>query len=122
MTNFKGTKGKWFYCETSKGVKSNNVKGLLATAWSVYNSDEVEQRLEGESWLDMRNRTEHIRNEKELEMKANAKLIACAPEMLEMLENLIDVELFDLEKGEPTESYYQYFNQIEQLIKKATDE
>lgn len=42
-------------------------------------------------------------------------------EMLEMLQNLIEWDLFDLEKGEPTESYYQLLNATEILIKKINN-
>ena len=101
MSEFKGTKGKWLVSyeydemweqETAQiGVKNEN--DCIITCWSNF-----------------------IENE----YKANALLISKAPEMLEMLKCILSAELFDLEKGEPTESYYQYFNQIEKLIKEAT--
>jgi len=86
MKKFKGTKGKWHIDEVTRGIKNENVKGLLATAWSVYDSEKVEIRLENESWLDMRERTKNIRIEKEIERDCNNKLIASAPELLEMLQ------------------------------------
>lgn len=44
-----------------------------------------ETRLHGESWLDMRNRTQQERDAISDEVKANACLIAAAPELLEAL-------------------------------------
>lgn len=107
---FKGTKGKWIYDTTKNDIVNENVKGLLATAWSTYNSDIHEERLENESWLSMRKRTEPIRENCELEQKANALLISKAPELLEMLKRLIqpDLDISDLIEAE-------------NLIKEATE-
>ena len=44
-----------------------------------------ETRDEGESWLDMRVRTSGDREELKMQVIANARLIAAAPEMLEAL-------------------------------------
>lgn len=85
------TKGKWEVDKSGNNVVNENVHGILATAWSTYNSEEIEERLEGESWLSMRERTEYIRKEKELETKSNAKLIASAPEMKLALEKIIEM-------------------------------
>jgi hypothetical protein len=85
---FKGTKGKWELSGTD--IISENIKGLLFTAWSVYNTDEIEQRINEETWLDMRKRTQQIRIEKDVERRANALLISKAPEMLNELENIVD--------------------------------
>lgn len=65
MSEFKGTKGKWILDEECFSIKNKNVNGLLATTWSTYNNDLIEVRNDGESWLEMRRRTDHIRIEKE---------------------------------------------------------
>ena len=77
---FKGTKQKW-------QAKDSNVYAdnkLIISCWSSRATDE--SRQEGESWLDMRIRTEPERTlNNETEPQANAKLIACAPELLEFI-------------------------------------
>lgn len=60
-----------------------------------------------------------ITNEKQDE--ANAKLISCAPEMLEMLKELLSCADKIFNDGEPTEAYFQLMNKNELLIKKATE-
>lgn len=50
-----------------------------------------ETRLDGESWLDMRERTEAKREQAKEEANANVALIACAPDMYEMLESKLDL-------------------------------
>jgi hypothetical protein len=92
---FKGTKGKWLISDCRRKIEVSNSKR------KIY-----------KSILYMTGRTK---------WQHDIKLISKAPEMLEMLKAILSAELFDLEKGEPTESYYQYFNQIEQLIKEATE-
>jgi len=112
----KFTKGGWYYDETSKGIKNSNVKGLLATAWSTYNAEIHENILENESWLSMRERTKSIRYNCEIERIANAKLIAAAPEMLEILEYSKIV----INEMSQTMNSRNLLKRIEQLIKKAT--
>lgn len=99
---FKGTKGEW-------KVGGNTEDGMLisvsqpmrdvATVWR-YGDDYLEKK----------------------EMESNAKLIACAPEMLEML-NSVQVELNSCIRklqfhGEEVD--YQTLGEINLLIKKAT--
>jgi len=125
---FKGTQGEWIFDSKSKGIKNKNVKGLLATAWGVYNSEETEIRLVGESWLDMRRRTDEIREDKRIETEYNAKLISCAPELLRACiefvkavdnEDIILKENIDNDGHESTGNYlYQSFLKT---IKKATE-
>lgn len=64
MTNFKGTKGKWQFVRYEKTF---TIETFEITNWTILQT---------------------ITNEPQDE--ANAKLIACAPEMLEMLESLIN--------------------------------
>jgi len=109
MSEFRGTKGEWIYDTIKNGIVNKNVKGLLATAWCTYSADIHEDRFENESWLSMRERTKSIRDNCEIEQKANAKLIACAPEMFEMLKNMKDYLGSDNRYA------------VEQLIKKATE-
>lgn len=88
MTNFKGTKGKWQFVRYEKTF---TIETFGITNWTILQT---------------------ITNEPQDE--ANAKLIACAPEMLEMLEKIALIkngsELVMLKK------------EALNLIKKATDE
>jgi hypothetical protein len=110
---FKGTKGKWNFDKTKNAITSEKVSGILATAWMTYKSEEIEERIDGESWLQMRERTDVIRAEKDIEQKANALLISKAPEMLEMLKQC----LYRLENS----NHRDFPNKIKQLIKEATE-
>lgn len=51
------------------------------------------------------------------ECKANAKLIACAPEMLEIIKKF----LIEFEYEDATESECILYHEAKQLIKKATE-
>ena len=83
MSNFKGTKGKWQFVRYEKTFA---IETFGITNWTILQT---------------------ITNQPQDE--ANAKLIACAPEMLEMLELLTSVYSADnIEKAK-------------QLIKKATE-
>lgn len=88
MANFKGTKGKWQFVRYEKTF---TIETFGITNWTILQT---------------------ITNEPQDE--ANAKLIACAPEMLEMLESLIN-ESDDIIHPEIKKD-------ILNLIKKATDE
>ena len=83
MSNFKGTKGKWQFVRYEKTFA---IETFGITNWTILQT---------------------ITNQPQDE--ANAKLISCAPEMLEMLELLTNVYSADnIEKAK-------------QLIKKATE-
>lgn len=82
-------KGPWH----SDGKHVRNEGGLIATAMTTVRlSGRIDEtRLDGESWLAMRGRTEHLREEnKEIE-KDLLTLIAAAPDMLEVLNMLHDL-------------------------------
>ena len=111
---FKGTKGKWNFDKTKNAITSEKVSGILATAWMTYKSKEIEERIDGESWLQMRERTDVIRAEKDIEQKANALLISKAPEMLKAL--LITIE--ELEDIDVLQNHRDY---LITLIKEATE-
>lgn len=86
MTNFKGTKGKWQFVRYEKTF---TIEKFGITNWTILQT---------------------ITNEPQDE--ANAKLIACAPEMLEMLEYFVNNNMLSIAGEE----------MAEKLIKKATDE
>ena len=103
----KFSKGEWNY-------RSGHVfcdEYAIALMTSVQHKVD-ETRMDGESWLDMYVRTNEQRIECEMEREYNAKLMAAAPEMLELLEtienddNLIPDWLFE---------------RIKNVIKKATE-
>ena len=94
MTNFKGTKGKWQFVRYEKTF---TIETFGITNWTILQT---------------------ITNEPQDE--ANAKLIACAPEMLEMLEKIIALtENFEITSKDFKEKYNK---EIKEIIKKATDE
>jgi hypothetical protein len=94
MSKFKGTKGKWELIEGDKD-KFSKVK--------------IGKRL-----LDLR--TLDIPSTKYKEEIANAKLISCAPEMLELLKNFTNSTPED-----GTWNYQACMEKAKQLIKKATE-
>jgi len=102
MSEFKGTKGKWSF-SSQKGTKNHC---FVAQVWSD----------KQEYYLATINTTEH-----EYEANANAKLIACAPEILEILKNILENTDKMVQDGKPTEAYYQLMNKAEQIVKKATE-
>lgn len=88
MTKF--TEGPWQVKLSSfEGIESASVMyphGFL-TSSNVIPVDET--RVDGESWLSMRNRTAEQRKNNELESIANMYLIAAAPEMHDDLQDYI---------------------------------
>jgi len=93
MSEFKGSKGKW-----EVGENYNN-------KWiEIYCDKKNKSVSEAKGYGRI----------KVSEMKANAKLIACAPEMLEMLVRVIKEHKTD------TKSWSTIL-EVEQLIKKATE-
>lgn len=84
------TKGKWIFDELKQSIVNENQNGILVTVWETYDADQVEIKEDGESWLDMRERTKPLREASNKEKIANLKLIAAAPEMLEMLKRVLE--------------------------------
>ena len=95
---FKGTSGKWYIDQEEAG---RNEHGVLCNVISTVTDGGLKICGLAEVFGE------------DLQAKANAKLISCAPEMLEMLEKC----------KEAFESLKQPFisSEIEQLIKKATE-
>lgn len=88
---FKGTKGKWIY---------NNSLQMHSGCRVIFNDNEV-----------LIHKSENKNGLSETEIEANAQLISCAPEMLEMLIKLQTQGSF----------HYGDLEKLEQLIKKATE-
>lgn len=110
---FKGTKENWI--NKNGLIYSKYTNQFLASACTLVGRV-CEDRLDGESWLDMRSRTKSEREECDNEAQANAKLIASAPEMLEMLKNMREAIL--------SEDYVRMLAESQksnELIKKATE-
>jgi hypothetical protein len=84
---FKGTKGEWLILKQHSSHKINEIATNENLSICAINTN-LEQS------------------------EANAKLIACAPEMLEMLKDILDT----IRECETPRLY-----QIEELIKKATE-
>ena len=81
----KFTKGEWTVKYRNEMASVYYPHGFL-TAANVIRVDE--SRNNGESWLDMRTRTQEARDAAAVESNANIHLIATAPEMYEMLEQI----------------------------------
>ena len=92
---FKGTKGKWNIGEINTKIWAENRKGCIADCGGFHHNQEFYIGFENE------------------EMKANAKLISCAPEMLEALK--YSLRVFKRDNSDVDLEY------LEQLIKKATE-
>ena len=93
---FKGTKGKW---------------EKVTADWDLNQSVYLEDT------------EEIICDVKSLSHNAiyDALLISKAPEMLEMLKELVISADDMFNNGEPSETYYQLINRAEQLIKESTE-
>lgn len=102
---FRGTKGEWLF------KPLEYLGSITCEKYEVYSEG-------NEHWICIVQKKGII---EEKEGKANAQLIAHAPQMFEMLNKFLEIDLFDLERGEPTESYYQYCEQAKQLLKSATN-
>lgn len=112
----KFTPGPWFFDEKAIAVYADGK--CIVTCWHARKTDETQ--LEGESWLDMRRRTDQQREiDQKLEPLANAKLIAAAPELLEALKMILAL----LDENEGSASWYlrKHYDQINNAIKKATE-
>ena len=101
MSKFKGTKGKWILNNTKFQIVNEN-NDPLCDIWNF--------------------------NKPINEWKANAKLIAYAPEMLDRMKEALKVIDWYMENTKPDNGYETFFNiganekqQLEDLIKKATE-
>ena len=78
------TPGPWVVLGENVGCATGHI------AFTTCNPRTIDEtRLDGESWLDMRGRTKADRDELENEVKANARLIAASPDLLEALSSLV---------------------------------
>lgn len=81
--NTEHTPGRWF--ADDHRVKYEH--GHIASFWSP--REISDERLDGESWLDMRNRTQPARAKLDREVKANACLSAAAPDLFAALNYML---------------------------------
>jgi hypothetical protein len=113
----KHTQGEWIIKNESHIVSENG--DSICSVWTTKKSEEYEIRNEGESWIDMRLRTEGLRKlYTKLEPEANAKLIAAAPELLEALSDILDAFY---NKDRSLASLNNAIRESEKAIKKATE-
>jgi len=106
MSEFKGTKGKWDIRPTQ--ALNENGKPLF-----------YDIVIGGSSFISThRNEYINIGDEQQL---ANAKLISCAPEMLEMLNKIIIFITKNKDKNYMIKLLEREVSELEQLIKKATE-
>lgn len=107
MSEFKGTKGKWSIGDPT--VSFPICETIISTIKSDYDSERVILTIA------------HVMPKASGAKKYNALLISKAPEMLEILKDIViqGDEMFS--HGEPSETYYQLLNRAEFLIKKATE-
>ena len=87
MSEAKFTKGEWSVKIENGDAKVYCPHGFLTSA-NVIKVDN--SRLDGEGWIEMRDRTEPVRESAKAESNANVHLIAAAPEMYTTLECLLD--------------------------------
>lgn len=82
MKEFEFTKGEWINDRTM--IKCNRI----TIGFTSILTPRVDQtRLDGESWIDMRDRIKQDL----IEEKANAKLIAAAPDLLYAIIDLVEI-------------------------------
>ena len=90
MSNAKFTKGEWLVKIEDGNAKVFYPHGFLTSA-NVIKVDD--SRLDGESWIDMRERTKPARDTADDESNANMHLIATSPDMYEEIErDIIEIE------------------------------
>lgn len=82
----KHTKKTWIYIASNNSIVADG--NNIAFTGSPRFVSEI--RNEGESWLEMRQRTEPERIAIEEERSANARLIASAPDLLQALNTLLE--------------------------------
>lgn len=81
----KHTPGPWVILGDNVGCKTGHV------AFTTCNPRTIDEtKADGESWLDMRDRTKTERDGLAKEVAANARLIAAAPDLLEALEAIVE--------------------------------
>lgn len=100
MSEFKGTKGKWqmMVGGFTKNVNTPNVIQIYSANYDL----EMICKVWKDSLLNNRNQN----------FEANAKLISCAPEMLGLLEDLVNSDVIKSS---------ELHQKSKQLIKKATE-
>jgi len=117
MSAAKHTQGPWRVCAafgSAGGIRHEG--GFVAFPCDPRAIDE--SRADGESWIDMRERTKPLRESMRLEQSANARLIAAAPELLEALRDCLSF----LESDMPTVSSGPERRKAAAAIAKATGE
>ncbi len=95
MSDTKFTKGEWSVVIDNGNAKVYCPHGFLTSA-NVIKIDD--SRLDGESWIEMRDRTSIARERAKVESNANMHLISAAPEMYEMIQSDIASLEFQLEQ------------------------
>ena len=113
MSDLKATPGPWDAVGFGGYVTVNSVR---------FPVDPDEDRLEGESWLDMRERTEQERREAKAERLANMTLQKAAPELYEQLNELIELDKSDLSGVEFKQIWQASLRSAKEVLAKARGE
>jgi hypothetical protein len=119
----KFTKGPW-QLKQNENCKHKDLQvwtkhGYMVGA-TVIKVDET--RLDGESWLDMRDRTENARELAKEEANANVALIACAPDMYEMLVDILECAEDSHTEIHHSDLIHSLHDGINRLLKRARGE
>lgn len=105
MSEFKGTKGKW-YVERTSSENADYQARILSNIGKIWHAGEQKEQI-----MIIVGEPQKINGQANIHVEANALLISKAPEMLEMLQYFVDNNMLSVVGEE----------MAKQLIKQATE-